>query len=102
MTGLDVDHLRSWIGRQETCTIPVTRFPVAALSATLDRDDPAPRAGDPLPPLWHWLYFLPTARQSVLGTGRSPGTRRLPAPGAAAPPHVGRRPLHLPSAAARR
>ena len=64
MTALDVDHLRSWIGRQETLHDQVTRFPVAALSATLDRDDPPPREGDPLPPLWHWLYFLPTARQS--------------------------------------
>ena len=50
MTELDVDHLRSWIGRQETLHDQVTRFPIAALSATLDRDDPAPIAGDPLPP----------------------------------------------------
>jgi 3-methylfumaryl-CoA hydratase len=33
----------------------------------LDRDDPPPRPGDPLPPLWHWLYFLPLHRQSELG-----------------------------------
>jgi 3-methylfumaryl-CoA hydratase len=39
---------------------------MAALSATLDRDDPPPQAGDPLPPLWHWLYFLPLHRQSEL------------------------------------
>ncbi len=72
MTELDVDHLRSWIGRQETLRDQVTRFPIAALSATLDRDDPAPTSGDPLPPLWHWLYFLPTARQSVLGPDGHP------------------------------
>src|SRR5262249_35782447 len=40
---------------------------VRALSATLDEDDPDPRPGDPLPPLWHWLYFLEAARQSRLG-----------------------------------
>jgi 3-methylfumaryl-CoA hydratase len=40
---------------------------MAALSATLDRDDPPPQAGDPVPPLWHWLYFLPIHRQSELG-----------------------------------
>jgi 3-methylfumaryl-CoA hydratase len=45
----------------------VTRTPVAALAATLDRDDPTPRAGDPLPPLWHWLYFLPIHRASEIG-----------------------------------
>ena len=72
MTELDVDHLRSWIGKQETLHDQVTRFPIAALSATLDRDDPAPKAGDPLPPLWHWLYFLPTARQSILGPDGHP------------------------------
>jgi 3-methylfumaryl-CoA hydratase len=72
MTELDVDHLRSWIGKQETLHDQVTRFPIAALSATLDRDDPPPAAGDPLPPLWHWLYFLPTARQSILGPDGHP------------------------------
>jgi 3-methylfumaryl-CoA hydratase len=40
---------------------------VTLLSATLDRDDPAPRRGDPLPPLWHWLYFLPAYRESEVG-----------------------------------
>ncbi|HVY18328.1 MAG TPA: MaoC family dehydratase N-terminal domain-containing protein [Rhodopila sp.] len=72
MTELDVDHLRSWIGKQEVLEDQVTRFPVAALSATLDRDDPPPQAGDALPPLWHWLYFLPTARQSLLGPDGHP------------------------------
>jgi 3-methylfumaryl-CoA hydratase len=46
--------------------------PVAALAATLDRDDPEPRDGDVLPPLWHWLYFLPIARQSQLGPDGHP------------------------------
>jgi 3-methylfumaryl-CoA hydratase len=72
MTELDVDHLRSWIGKQETLLDQATRFPIAALSATLDRDDPLPRPGDPLPPLWHWLYFLPIARQSLLGPDGHP------------------------------
>jgi 3-methylfumaryl-CoA hydratase len=72
MTELDVNQLRSWIGRQETLHDQVTRFPIAALSATLDRDDAAPRAGEALPPLWHWLYFLPTARQSILGEDGHP------------------------------
>ncbi|HEY2134011.1 MAG TPA: MaoC family dehydratase N-terminal domain-containing protein [Acetobacteraceae bacterium] len=64
---LDIAHLKSWIGRQEIAQDSVTPVPVAALSATLDRDDPSPRPGDPLPPLWHWLYFLPLHRQSELG-----------------------------------
>jgi len=72
MTDLDVNNLRSWICRQETLMDQVTRFPVAALAATLDRDDPPSAAGDPLPLLWHWLYFLPVARQSVLGPDGHP------------------------------
>ncbi len=69
---VDIDHLRGWIGRDETLHDRATLFPVAALSATLDRDDPAPAEGDPLPPMWHWLYFLPTARQSALGPDGHP------------------------------
>jgi 3-methylfumaryl-CoA hydratase len=33
----------------------------------LDRDDPLPHAGTELPPLWHWLFFLPHHRQSEIG-----------------------------------
>lgn len=62
-----VTHLQSWQGRSESLTDTVTAAPVAALSATLDRDDPAPVTGTQLPPLWHWLYMLPRHRQSELG-----------------------------------
>ncbi len=60
-------NLNDWIGKTQTYTDQVTAAPVAALSATLDRDDPYPKAGDALPPLWHWLYFLPIHRQSEIG-----------------------------------
>ena len=69
---LDIDRLRSWIGKQQTLTDRATSVPVTALSATLDRDDPPAQAGDPLPPLWHWLYFLPLARQSDIGPDGHP------------------------------
>jgi 3-methylfumaryl-CoA hydratase len=60
-------RLRGWEGRSETLADELTAAPVRALSATLDRDDPEPVPGTPLPPLWHWLYFLPRHRQSELG-----------------------------------
>lgn len=63
---MDLITLQKWIGRTEEHTDQVTAAPVAALSATLDRDDPPPQPGDALPPLWHWLYFLPVHRQSEL------------------------------------
>jgi 3-methylfumaryl-CoA hydratase len=64
---LNLDSLREWRGKTESRSDEVTSAPIAALSATLDRDDPFPQAGDALPPLWHWLYFLPIPRQSELG-----------------------------------
>ena len=64
---LDVEHLRQWMGRTETRREVATAVPVQALAATLDRDDPVPKAGDPIPPCWHWLYFLPLHRQSEIG-----------------------------------
>jgi 3-methylfumaryl-CoA hydratase len=64
---VDIDALREWVGRSETAEDVVATFPVAAMGATLDRDDPPPRHGDVLPPLWHWLYFLPVYRHSDAG-----------------------------------
>jgi 3-methylfumaryl-CoA hydratase len=62
-----LNDLRQWVGRSEVRLDQVSTTPIAALSATLDRDDPPPKTGDALPPLWHWLYFLPHARQSAIG-----------------------------------
>ena len=64
---MDFDSLRAWIGRSETRADRATAMPIAALAATLDRDDPAPAAGSEVPPLWHWLYFTPLTRASELG-----------------------------------
>ena len=59
--------LKDWIGRSETVSDIATATPYAALSATLDRPPGRPAAGTVLPPLWHWLYFLPLHRQSEIG-----------------------------------
>ncbi len=67
---LDADtvaHLQAWVGRTDTLTDELNATPVRGLSATLDREDPAPGPGTVLPPLWHWLYFLPQHRQSEIG-----------------------------------
>lgn len=61
------EDLGSWIGKTQTRRDRITPVPMAALSATLDRDDPYPQEGDPVPPLWHWLWFWPIERQSDLG-----------------------------------
>ena len=67
-----LEHLQSWQGRTETLHDEATAAPVRGLSATLDRDDPPPVRGAELPPLAHWLYFLPQARQSELGPDGHP------------------------------
>lgn len=67
MTAIDLERLTQWKGRTETVEDIATPVPVAALAATLDRDDPLAQTGDMLPPLWHWLYFLPHHRQSEVG-----------------------------------
>ena len=63
----DIQHLRRWIGKTETVHDSVASVPVRGLNATLDYPGDIPQAGDALPPLWHWLYFLPQRRDSELG-----------------------------------
>ena len=65
-------QLKDWIGHRRSATDVVTAWPLAALAATLDRRDPEPRAGDAVPPGWHWLYFLETSPASELGADGHP------------------------------
>jgi len=62
-----MDDLASWVGRSETVRDGFVPTPVLALNATLDHPPLAAEPGAPLPPLWHWLYFLPLHRQSDIG-----------------------------------
>ena len=62
----DGAELTDWIGRTQTIEDFIAATPVAALDATLDRAGPVPGIGAPLPPLYHWLYFLPLAPTSEL------------------------------------
>ncbi|MCP3020578.1 FAS1-like dehydratase domain-containing protein [Cupriavidus basilensis] len=66
-----LESLRTWIGRSESRTETLSPEPVIGLAATLDLDGDALVRG-PLPPLWHWLYFLPRAPQRELGQDGHP------------------------------
>ncbi|MBQ0937136.1 FAS1-like dehydratase domain-containing protein [Ideonella paludis] len=59
--------LSAWVGRTETRSDTLTLTPAMALAATLDRADDRYEVGSALPPLWHWLYFLPLHAQSEIG-----------------------------------
>lgn len=65
-SGDGLAQLKQWIGNSEESVCVLAQAPVAALAATLDRPH-APRDGEPLPPLWHWIFFQPAVRQRELG-----------------------------------
>jgi len=71
MTTATLEHLREWIGRSEVRTETLAAEPVQALAATFDLDGET-LVRQPLPPLWHWLYFLPRAPQHALGQDGHP------------------------------
>jgi len=66
MSTIDIEHLQSWQNRSETRDDLIASFPANALAATLDRDE-IHEIGDTLPPLWHWLHFLPIHKLSDSG-----------------------------------
>ncbi|WP_299440075.1 MaoC family dehydratase N-terminal domain-containing protein [uncultured Rhodospira sp.] len=63
---------RAAIGRFQTATDQATPVPAKLLQATLNDAAVDPAHGDPLPPLWHWLYFLPDATMSNVGSDGHP------------------------------
>ncbi|HBD12261.1 MAG TPA: acyl-CoA dehydrogenase [Porticoccaceae bacterium] len=66
MTAIDIDHLKQWEGKQESSDDVISLATARAMAATLDWED-IPQSGDVLPKPWHWLHFLPAARQSQIG-----------------------------------
>ncbi len=57
--------LSAWIGRSQTIEDAIDVGHAARIAATLG--GPAPKAGEPLPLLWHWCYFLEGAPMQELG-----------------------------------
>jgi 3-methylfumaryl-CoA hydratase len=62
---IDIEDLRGWIDRVDTQVDEAMPGPLARLAALLDHRSP-PWQPDALPPLGHWLYFLPCPRESEL------------------------------------
>jgi 3-methylfumaryl-CoA hydratase len=62
------ETLKEYIGRFTVTEDDMTAFPLTALAATLDQG----KVGDTVPPLWHWLYFLPVAPMSEVGADGHP------------------------------
>jgi 3-methylfumaryl-CoA hydratase len=68
----DLNQYRAWMGRKDSSQDEVTAWPVKAMTAALDRDDPVPERGQPIPLGWHWFYFLDARRQSEIGPDGHP------------------------------
>jgi 3-methylfumaryl-CoA hydratase len=62
-----MSDLKAWIGRSESRRDTIVPTPLAALDATLDHAQTDWPVGRAIPPLSHWLYFLPLHRQSEIG-----------------------------------
>jgi 3-methylfumaryl-CoA hydratase len=66
-------RLQDWVGRSQDQADHTYQTPVRALAATLNAAHAAQaQPGDPLPELWHWLYFLPLVPMAEVGTDGHP------------------------------
>jgi len=64
--------LQAWVGRSEERQDVIQSERCVALQAALNLPDERLSDGDPLPPLWHWLYFWDIAPRSELGRDGHP------------------------------
>lgn len=72
MTTLNIDDLRKHIGRTQTTTDVLHPGPANLLRLAFDRSEPELKEGDPLPPAWLALYFLPRYGPAELRPDGSP------------------------------
>lgn len=66
------ERYSDWVGRRRVVEDGIAPFTARAAASLFDREEPELRVGDPLPGLWHWFYFLPTAPQRRLSRDGHP------------------------------
>ncbi|MGB0384039.1 MAG: FAS1-like dehydratase domain-containing protein [Ardenticatenaceae bacterium] len=66
MVNIDLAHLNQWLGKEEVVEAVISVPTANQMNVTLNRE-PTFKAGDELPPAWHWLYFHETVRADGLG-----------------------------------
>ena len=71
VTAASLAHLKDWIGRSESVSEVLAPAQAAKLAATLDLEH-APVTGEPLPPLWHWIFFNAVAPAGNIGPDGHP------------------------------
>ncbi|MFZ1431301.1 MAG: MaoC family dehydratase N-terminal domain-containing protein [Geminicoccaceae bacterium] len=72
MSVIDVGYLRQWIGIPKDDRDVLAVRHARLMAATLDLAPSALYPGAPLPPLWHWLYFLDGLPPRELGRDGHP------------------------------
>ena len=70
---MNLDELKSHIGRKQVATDVLHAGPASLLRLTLGRAEPELKDGDPLPPAWLTLYFLPRFGPTQLRPDGAPG-----------------------------
>jgi len=69
---IDLPHLQSWVGREQTDRDIAAVRHARLMAATVAQPGPVLTEGDTLPPLWHWLYFLEGRPPAELGADGHP------------------------------
>ena len=73
MSGIDLDYLRTWIGKSHSDEDLISCRHARLMAATIDFPSPERISqGEILPPLWHWTYFLEGPPSSELGSDGHP------------------------------
>ena len=69
---LDIQHLRSWIGRTDVAADLISEDLARKYHATFDLAGEPPRDGDAVPPLIHFCLAQPAAPTDELGADGHP------------------------------
>lgn len=73
MSTIDLDHLRTWIGKSHTSEDLISCRHARLMAATINYAAAESIVdGAPLPPLWHWTYFLEGPPTRELGSDGHP------------------------------
>lgn len=72
MTAIDIEYLKGWVGRESHREDLLASSHARLLAATLGQPQEGLQYGMPLPPLWHWAYFLEGLPPAELGRDGHP------------------------------
>jgi 3-methylfumaryl-CoA hydratase len=72
MSAIDLSYLHQWIGKTHVDRDVLSSRHARLMAATLGLSQTELTAGAPMPPLWHWLYFLEGLPPQALGRDGHP------------------------------